>query len=243
MQAFISALILSALPVISNFMGGMIAEALPLSKQTLGLALHAASGVLLAIASTQLLPQIVLANPIWTTMLALFAGGAFYVWVNQLLNSSKNRLRGIDGNKVARAIFLSIAIDLFGDGLMIGTSLTISEHLGLTLASAKVVAHLPEGFVTNAEFKSQTMPRRERLLLLTAFIIPVWLGATLGYWGLRGRSDLPKLIVLAFTTGTLMTAIVEEIIPEAHQTQDTNWSALTFIGSFALSILFSAYLE
>lgn len=243
MQAFISALILSALPVISNFMGGMIAEALPLSKQTLGLALHAASGVLLAIASTQLLPQIVLANPIWTTMLALFAGGAFYVWVNQLLNSSKNRLRGIDGNKVAWAIFLSIAIDLFGDGLMIGTSLTISEHLGLTLASAKVVAHLPEGFVTNAEFKSQTMPRRERLLLLTAFIIPVWLGATLGYWGLRGRSDLPKLIVLAFTTGTLMTAIVEEIIPEAHQTQDTNWSALTFIGSFALSILFSAYLE
>ena len=89
----------------------------------------------------------------------------------------------------------------------------------------------------------EAMPRRKRLLLLSAFIIPVWLGATLGYWGLRGRSDLPKLIVLAFTTGTLMTAVVEEIIPEAHQTQDTNWSTLTFIGSFALSILFSAYLE
>lgn len=40
-----------------------------------------------------------------------------------------------------------------------------------------------------------------------------------------------------------MTAITEEIIPEAHQTQDTNWSMLTFIGSFSLSILFSSYLE
>ena len=243
MQELLFALTLSALPVASNFMGAMIAEALPLSKQTLGLALHAAGGVLLAIAATELLPQVVSAQPVWTTILALFMGGAFYVWVNQLLNLSKNRLRGIDGNKAAWAIFLSIEIDLFGDGLMIGTSLTISQHLGVTLASARVVAHIPEGFVTNAEFKSQALPRRQRFLLLTAFIILVWLGAALGYWGLRGQSDLPKLIVLAFTTGTLITAIVEEIIPEAHQTQDTNGSSLMFIGSFALSILFSAYLE
>ncbi|CAN1210139.1 Zinc/iron permease [Tumidithrix helvetica PCC 7403] len=243
MQTFIFALILSALPVVSNFIGATIAEALPLSKHTLGLALHAATGVLLAIASTELLPKVISAKPVWATTLAMFMGGAFYVWVNQLLNLSKNRLRGIDGNKVAWAIFLSIAIDLFGDGLMIGTSLTISTHLGVTLASARVVAHIPEGFVTNAEFRSQNMPRKQRFWMLAAFIIPVWLGATLGYWGLRGQSELPKLVVLAFTTGTLITAIVEEIIPEAHQAQDTNWSTLTFIGSFALSILFSTYLE
>ncbi|WP_375496178.1 hypothetical protein [uncultured Nostoc sp.] len=40
------------------------------------------------------------------------------------------------------------------------------------------------------------------------------------------------------TTGTLMVAIVEEILPEADQTQDTNLSTLTFIGSFAFSIYF-----
>ncbi|MGJ5632110.1 hypothetical protein [Nostoc sp. CALU 1950] len=37
MQEFLFALTLSALPVVSNFMGAMIAEALPSSKQTLGL--------------------------------------------------------------------------------------------------------------------------------------------------------------------------------------------------------------
>jgi len=242
-QNFLLVLMLSALPVVSNFMGAMIAEALQLSKQTLGFALHAAAGVLLAIASTELLPRVVIAKPVWSAILALFLGGAFFVWINQLLNLSKNRLRGIDHNTVSWVIFLSMAIDLFGDGLMIGTSLTISPHLGVMLASARVVAHIPEGFVTNAEFKSQKMPQTERFLLLAAFIIPVWLGAMLGYLGLRGQADLPKLIVLAFTTGTLIVAIVEEIIPEAHQTQDTNGSTLTFIGSFALSILFSAYLE
>ncbi|MGB3264707.1 MAG: hypothetical protein WBA89_12230, partial [Microcoleus sp.] len=142
-----------------------------------------------AIASTELIPKVVIAKPVWATVLALFLGGAFFVWVNQLLNLSK------------------------------------------------------KGFVTNAAFKSPNMPRTLRFLLLAVFIIPVWLGTTLGYWGLRGQAELPKLVVLAFTTGTLMVAIAEEIIPEVHQTQDTNWSILTFIGSFALSILFSSYLE
>jgi zinc transporter, ZIP family len=119
---------------------------------------------------------------------------------------------------------------------------TIAPHLGVILASARVVAHIPEGIVTNAEFKSQKMPRTERFLLLVAFIISAWLGATLGYLGWRGQADLPKLIVLAFTTGTLIVAIAEEILPEAHQTQDTNGSTWTFMG-FALSILFSSYLE
>ena len=243
MQEFLFAIALSAFPVVSNFIGAMMAEVLPSSKQTLGLGLHAAAGVLLAIVSTELLPQILMAKPIWVATLSLFLGGVFFVWVNQLLKLSKNRLRGIDLNTVTSSIVLSIAIDLFGDGLMIGTSLTISPHLGILLTSARVVAHIPEGFVTNAAFKSQNIRRNLRLGLLIAFIIPVWLGTTLGYWGLRGQSDFPKLIVLAFTTGTLITAIVEEIIPEAHQTQDTNWSILTFIGSFALSILFSTYLE
>jgi len=69
------------------------------------------------------------------------------------------------------------------------------------------------------------------------------LGTTLGYWGLRRQADLFKLVVLAFTTGTLITAIVEEILPEAHQTQAKSGYTLTFMGSFALSMLFSAYLE
>ena len=151
MPEFLFVLTLSALPVVSNFIGATIAEALPLSKQTLGLALHAAAGVLLAIASTELIPRVLIAKPAWMTILALFLGGAFFVWINQLLDLDKNRL--------------------------------------------------------------------------------------------RGQGDLLKLIVLAFTTGTLIVAIVEEILPEAHQTQDTNLSTLTFIGSFALSMLFSSYLE
>ncbi len=51
MKEYLITLVFAALPVISNFFGGLLAEVAPSSKRTLGLALHAATGVLLAIAS------------------------------------------------------------------------------------------------------------------------------------------------------------------------------------------------
>jgi ZIP family zinc transporter len=63
--------------------------------------------VLLAIASTELIPRVAIGKPVWAAILALFLGGAFFVWINQLLNLSKNRLRGVDHNSVSWVIFLS----------------------------------------------------------------------------------------------------------------------------------------
>ncbi|MEH1797938.1 MAG: hypothetical protein V7L13_01990 [Nostoc sp.] len=40
------------------------------------------------------------AKPVWAAILALFLGRAFFVWINQLLKLSKNRLRGVDHNSV-----------------------------------------------------------------------------------------------------------------------------------------------
>jgi len=51
----------------------------------------------------------------------------------QRLRATIVQLRGFRGTTRS-----SFAIDLFGDGLMIGTSLTIALHLGVMLASARV---------------------------------------------------------------------------------------------------------
>lgn len=126
---------------------------------------------------------------------------------------------------------------------MIGSSATIARNLSLFLALARVVAHLPQGFAAIAEFRQHKLPRRIRLRLSLSFFVPILLGASLGYWFLRGQSELWKLGVLAFTTGTLMTSVVEEIIPEAHENQDTPLSNLLFVVSFALFAWFSTYIK
>lgn len=245
MKEYLIALVFAALPAIGNFFGGLLAEVAPSSKRTLGLALHAATGVLFAIVSVELMPRVIAAKPPWITLLALVAGGGFFILSDRLFHRTHQQKRkgNTPRDKAAWVIFLSVSIDLFSDGLMIGTSVTIQQRLGLLLAIARLIAHLPEGFATVASFKQQKTPRRQRLLLSASFILPIFIGATLGYWVLRGRPDIFKLAVLAFTTGTLITAVVEEIIPEAHKNQDTSFSTLTFIMSFALFTLLSVYFE
>lgn len=156
MNDYLMTLGFASLPVLSNIIGGMLAEILPISRRTIGLALHVAVGVLLAI--------------------------------------------------------------------------------------ARVIAHIPLGFATLAEFKRHKTSRSLRLGLIISFIVPMLVGAILSYWVLRGQVEIFKLAILAFTTGILITAVVEEIIPEAHKTQDIPLSNLFFIGSFAAFAIFLTYI-
>lgn len=236
---------LAALPALSNFIGGLLAEVLPVSQRTLGLALHVVIGVLLAVLSLELMPRAIAVQPVWVPILAFIAGGGFFILTHQgieWLQHRRDRDR-TQGNSQAWIIFLSLSIHLFSGGLMIGSSATIARNLSLLLALARVVAHLPQGFAAIAEFRQHKLPRRIRLRLSLSFFLPILVGASLGYWFLRGQSELWKLGVLAFTTGTLMTSVVEEIIPEAHENQDTPLSNLLFVVSFALFSWFSTYIK
>jgi ZIP family zinc transporter len=66
---------LAALPALSNFIGGLLAEVFPVSKRTLGLALHVVIGVLLAVLSLELMPRAIAVQPVWVPILAFIAGG------------------------------------------------------------------------------------------------------------------------------------------------------------------------
>ena len=141
------------------------------------------------------------------------------------------------------AIYFGVAVDLFSDGVMIGAGSTLSPSLGVLLALGQVPADVPEGFATIATFKAQGMSRRRRLLLAASFAIPILLGATISYFGLRGQPEVYKLGLLAFTAGILLTVAVEEIVVEAHKEYDSRLASLRLIGGFALFIALGEFLE
>lgn len=88
------------------------------------------------------------------------------------------------------------------------------------------------------------MPRAQRLLQSASFALPVLLGASLGYWLFRDQSEALKLSALVFTAGLLAVAVVEEMVSEAHESDDdTRLSVLAFAGGFALFTLVSSYFE
>jgi len=67
-------LALAALPAAGNLVGGLTAEAVPVSERTLSLALHAAAGIVLAVVGVELMPRVLSVEPAWLVILALMAG-------------------------------------------------------------------------------------------------------------------------------------------------------------------------
>lgn len=139
-------------------------------------------------------------------------------------------------------VFFAVSVDLFSDGLMIGTSAVFASTLALLLAVDQVSADFQRGFATVAGFKRQGLRRSRRLLVSAAFAIPIFLGTTIGFWAMRGASELTQLSVLAFTAGILLSVAVEEIGPQAHK-KEPRTSALALVGGFALFALIAAYVE
>jgi ZIP family zinc transporter len=242
MNLFLSALAFAAIPAFGNFVGGLLAELVPVSQRTLSLALHAAAGIVAAVVGIELMPAALAAEQPWIPVLAFVAGGSFFLLMDRMIERVQTRRGGKGGNTGAWAILFGVAVDLFSDGVMIGTGSTISFGLGLLLALGQMPADVPEGFATIATFRRQGMARRTRLLLSAAFAIPIFLGTTIGYWAVRSQPEIVKLSLLAFTAGILFTVVIEEIVPEAHEGDEADVATLFLVGGFALFALISGYL-
>jgi ZIP family zinc transporter len=103
----------------------------------------------------------------------------------------------------ALAIFSGVSLDLFSDGVMIGTGMVVNPALGLLLAVGQVPADVPEGFAAIATMRRAGISRGRRILLAAGFAVPIVLGATLGFFALRDAPEIITLSMLALTGGAL----------------------------------------
>ena len=147
----------AALPALGNLAGGVLAELLRVSQRALSLALHLAAGIVLAVVGMELMPEALNGTPPWLPLLAFVAGGAVFTGLDRSIGYIQARLgrrkasgddnaddqvgkgQGEDGEHdekqaSALAIFSGVSIDLFSDGVMIGTGTVVNPALGLLLA-------------------------------------------------------------------------------------------------------------
>ena len=247
MSGYVTAMLLALLPAGGNFLGGLLAEFLRVSPRSLSFALHAAAGILFAVIGIELMPEALEGATPWVMLLLFMLGGLFAVGVDRMIDLVQIRAACRAGGDVSASpwgIYFGVAVDLFSDGVIIGTGSIIDPSLGVLLALGQVPADIPEGFATIATFKNKGVERAKRLLLSASFALPILIGTTIGYWGVRGQTDVVKFGLLAFTAGILLTVAVEEIVVEAHEgEEDSHWASLFLVGGFALFALLTSYFE
>lgn len=241
-SGILAVFLLSLLPGAGNFAGAMLAELGRTSPRLLNWALHAASGIVIAIIAVELMPEVLRGLSGWWIAAAFAGGGATYMLLEWLIERRQQRT-GRDRTGMWM-IYIAVAVDLTSDGLMIGTGAAVSPALAMVLAAGQVLADVPEGYATLATFRDKGLGRRARIALAASFFLYV-VGSALGsYFLLRGAPEPMKMAGLAFVSGLLMVAAVEDMLSEAHEArEDTRHSVASFIGGFVLFTLVSAGLD
>ena len=228
-------MLLALLPFAGNFAGAMVAETLSPSAAWRNRALHAAVGIVFAVVAVEIMPEALGALSGWQIALAFLAGGSLYLLAQALIE----RRSGGDGRMWM--IYLAVATDLFGDGLLIGSGTAVAASLGLTLAVGQVLADVPEGAATTITFQANGVPRGKRLLLAVSLVLPVLVGAALSYLTLRDQSEALQMAALVATSGLFAVAVFEDLITEAHEAaEDTRTSTAFLLVGFAAFTLVSA---
>ena len=225
---------LAMLPALGNFAGGVVCELLRPSKTMLNRALHAATGIILAVVAVEVMPRALSGAPAWLLALAFLAGGGAHL----LIEAGVERWQ--EGRQSGAGVgawmtYVAVATDLVGDGLLIGAGSAVSARVGLLLALGQVMADVPEGFAVIANFRDKGMERAKRMLLSASFVLPVAVAAILAYFVLREQGEEIKMAGLVFVAGLYTLAAVEDMLGEAHESiQDSRWSAISFLMGFAL---------
>ena len=162
--------------------------------------------------------------------------------MDRVVGYVQQRFGGAEEQRGAFAILGGVSMDLFSDGVMIGTGTVINPALGLLLALGQMPADLPEGFAAVATMRRAGIPRRRRLLLAAGFAIPILVGAALGFLALRQAPEVLTLSVLALTGGALTAVVVEEMVSEAHDGETSRLGPVALPAGFALFAAISVYL-
>lgn len=236
-------LLLAALPGAGNLAGGLIAEVWRTTPTYLNWALHAASGIVIAVVAVEILPEALRSLAGWWIALAFLAGGIAYIAIETMIDRLRSGGSAGDGGSMWM-IYVAVAVDLTSDGLLIGTGSAVSPSLALVLAAGQVLADVPEGYAAIANFRDKGVVRWQRLLLASSFFVFVIGAALISFLLLRAAPEELKAAALVFVAGVLTVAAVEDMLEEAHDAREDNRrSVLAFVGGFALFTLVSAGLE
>lgn len=234
---------LALLPGLGNLAGGIVAEFVRTTPRLLNIALHAASGIVIAVVAIELMPEALNNLAGWWIALAFASGGLAYVGTETLIERIKPS-GGPGGSSAMWMIYVAVSVDLSGDGLMIGSGSALAASLAIVLAAGQMLADFPEGYSVVANLREKNVPRGKRIAVSLSFPLYCLAAALIAWFLLRNAPDAAKYVALSFVAGLLTVAAVEDMLEEAHDAvSDTRASTLAFVGGFTLFVLVSAGLE
>lgn len=220
------ALTFTIIPVLTTLIGALLAlwrRPGPLFKAGVQ---HLAAGVVFATAAAELLPDILHdASPLTT-----FFGGAAGVLAMLAIRKVEDLVEGPLG------MITTVGVDILVDGLVLGIGLAtdLRTAILLTIALSLEVLLLGLTSVLALETVIRSVGRRFLIICGLALLLPV---GVLMATPVAALPEQARLGLLTFGLVALLFLVTEELLVEAHVTEERSWvTALFFAGFLGLML-------
>lgn len=237
-------------PMAATVVGGIVATfKVPSAKLRSGIQ-HFAAGVVFAAAAGELLPEVLHVRAPVSAALGFSLGIVLMLAVKALAR----RLSGVTGatgagaaatepqtgagRGAATSLLVTLAIDIFIDGLLLGIGFAAGARQGLLLTAALTVELLFLGLSGAVALGQIGFSRSKSIVGVVGLALLAGIGAIAGATILGGLSGETLEAVLAFGLAALLYLVTEELLVDAHEVPETPLTtAVFFVGFLSLSLV------
>ncbi len=222
--------LIMTIPALVALGGGILAYVWSPSHQMRSLIQHFAAGVVLAALAVELLPEIEREHAPGLVLAGSFAMGSLFMYGLKLWTLRLEHQALIKGTAAGlnTGLLLATFIDVATDGFIIGAGFAAGGKTGTILALGLSVELLFLGLALASEATASW-----RIIAISGA-----LGGTVLIFSLSGNALLSGAShaviggALAFSAAALLYLVTEELLMEAHETQEKPISTLVLFGGF-----------
>ncbi|GAB3683718.1 ZIP family metal transporter [Salinisphaera aquimarina] len=230
---YVQPLLYTLIPVAAAALSGAVAAVRVPGEQATSAVQHLAAGVVFAAAAIELVPGVLHSAPL--PAIIGFALGIVVMFALRHLSDAAERRAERRGLPLSIGLIVTIGIDFFIDGVVLGAGFTNDSQTGILLTIAITLEYLFVGLSVAA-----TLPTRAPWALIalpTGLALFTIGGTALGVAMLTGASKPVTAAVLAFGAVVFMYLVTEELLVKAHEQGDTAFGSATFFVGFLCYLL------
>ena len=230
------------IPAAATLLGGVVAAFRPPGARLQSVIQHFAAGVVFAAVAGELLPELMHEAAPLPTVLGFALGVGLMLGVKRLTEGGTAEEGSAEGDAPeaegsTRGLVATVAVDVAIDGLLVGVGFAAGTEAGILLTIALSLEVLFLALATAAALVRAGASRTRVLGTTAGLVVLLVAGATVG--GLAAGVLTGGLLaaVLAFGVAALLYLVTEELLVEAHETEDTPLATATFFAGFLALLL------
>ena len=225
------------IPCLAALAGGILTLIRPPGERMRNVIMHFAAGVVFALVAVELLPDIVELHAPLEVGIGFAAGTILMLGIRAWSQRLESR-SPVKTGAIPSGFVIAMGVDFLVDGVLLGLGTLAGERVGTLMAIVLSVELFSLGGAVVSRIGGEGVSRWKQFAVLASMVVTFLVGVY-GAQLLLGDAS-PELLVtfLSFGLSALLFLVTEELLSEAHETEDTLLSTSMFFTGFLGFLLF-----